>query len=55
MKKVSLTDKELKVLDSLLNIASSGWYDDEQAKGDGFKNAQDYEDTVAKIQEKLKK
>lgn len=53
-KKVSLTDKEIEIIQDLLAIAESGWYDDEQAKSRGFKSTEDYEKAVSKLTEKLK-
>ena len=52
-KKVALTDKEVKIIQDLLVVAESGWYDDEIAKSKGFKSAQDYEDAVDKLIKKL--
>lgn len=52
-KKVVLTDKQVNIIQDLLAIAESGWYDDKQAEEKGFKSAKDYEDEVAKLTKKL--
>jgi hypothetical protein len=52
-KRVALTDKEVGIIQDLLAVAESGWYDDKMAKSKGFKSAKEYEDAVAKLTKKL--